>query len=65
MSTEVNKNDPEDCEACGDGLCLYHEGWVDGSAAIGRLFAAVAEDPEAAWDAYMRLKPREEVTPDA
>lgn len=53
----VNRDDPEDCDACSEddsGECLYHEGWAAGASAIGQLIAAVTLDPEMAWDAYMR-----------
>lgn len=56
MSTEVNKSDPEGCDACGEssaGQCLYHEGWTDGASSLGRLIAAVVADPELAWEGYM------------
>lgn len=56
QAAEVNKNDPEDCDACNvaGGPCLYHEGWIAGFAAFGQLITKVSADPETAWIGYMR-----------
>lgn len=54
----VNTEDPEDCEACGDGEwpCAFHAGWIEGARYLGRALHLAIEDPE-----RIRVRPEEMV----
>lgn len=43
---KVNTRDPEECDACGDWLCAYHEGFNDGANFMGQIIQAAVKDPE-------------------